>query len=240
MKIQNLFFDCFGTLIHFDNNLGKKKKDGHFIPSSDEDIYNLLKKSGNQRSLDDINKALQHSWQLCEKQYGAEYKECSSYNRFGYFLDLLEIKDTSLIPSCVSTHLEYMLRSTKIDKGLSSLLEDLSQTYKLSLVSNFNWQTGLERIVAFHKLTSHFSHILSSEFLGYRKPGKLFFEKALELTKSQKKQTIYIGDTIRYDEQGAINSNLPVVIIGKEGANSKYPYIHSINELKTYLSKKVS
>ena len=235
-QLKNLLFDCFGTLIHFNKKYGEGEQ-GHFSPSSESVLCHLLRSYGYSFGERQIKEALKKSWQKCEVNYGVNLKEISSYKRFEYFLEELQIsKSKNLIKECIGVHIQYMIKATVIDEKLIFTLEQLKKKYNLAVLSNFNWQAGLEDIVNHHRLNLFFDKVISSDLIGVRKPKALFFDKGLELLGWDKKSTVYIGDTIYYDVYGAKNANMSSILVNCKEQCQETEQLESVSQLPQFFS----
>jgi len=86
--------------------------------------------------------------------------------------------------------------------GTLAHLEDLSTRYSLGVISNGNADVN-------HIGVGHlFDFVLSSETAGVAKPHPDIFEQALTLSKTEKHETIYIGDDPKRDVLGAHNAGI--------------------------------
>ena len=66
------------------------------------------------------------------------------------------------------------------------------------------------------KVEDYFEKVITSERVGYKKPSKEMFNKAIEWIGGDKKEFIMIGDNIDTDIKGALNADLDVVYFNPE------------------------
>ena len=94
-----------------------------------------------------------------------------------------------------------------------SILKELYGEYKLGIITNFfDGPTGVE---VFKKLGYYdiFDVLVNSADIGYRKPARIIFEKALEGTKSLPETSVMVGDTYQADIVGANNMGIRNILI---------------------------
>ena len=94
-----------------------------------------------------------------------------------------------------------------------NILQELQGEYKLGIITNFmDGPTGVE---VFKKLGYYdiFDVLVNSAEVGFRKPAKVIFEKALEGTGSKAESSIMVGDTFRADIVGANNIGMRNILI---------------------------
>ncbi|MBI2118257.1 MAG: HAD family hydrolase [Elusimicrobia bacterium] len=125
--------------------------------------------------------------------------------------------------------------SLKIIKRNVKLLKKLKKHYKLGIVSNF--YGNLPFICMGLGLSPYFDAIIDSEQVGFRKPDPRIFESALKKVKTGAEQTLFVGDSVSRDMQGAKNIGMPHVWLKAESLRgikpccNKEKIIHSLQEL---------
>jgi HAD superfamily hydrolase (TIGR01549 family) len=111
-------------------------------------------------------------------------------------------------------------RFFKIDlvPGIREMLTDLSGKYNLAIISNII--SNASRLFL-HKfdLEQYFGYIVLSRDLGIRKPDPEIFNFTLENLGVQSSEAVHVGDSLKYDVQGAKNAGMKTVWIkGEEEA----------------------
>jgi FMN hydrolase / 5-amino-6-(5-phospho-D-ribitylamino)uracil phosphatase len=82
-----------------------------------------------------------------------------------------------------------------------ALLDALAQRYRLGVVANF--YGNLDAVCRGAGLASLFSAIIDSTRVGTEKPGEAIFRAALEPLQATPDRTLFIGDSLRRDREGA-------------------------------------
>jgi putative hydrolase of the HAD superfamily len=83
------------------------------------------------------------------------------------------------------------------------MLAALRWRYRLGLLSNLTHAPAAVRIIDHLGMTPFFDVVLVSGQLGYRKPHPRVFHALLEHFQVPKEQTVFVGDNLEADIQGA-------------------------------------
>jgi putative hydrolase of the HAD superfamily len=81
------------------------------------------------------------------------------------------------------------------------VLEALRERYRLGIVSNF--YGNLEAVCRGAGLDSHFAVVVDSHCVGVEKPDPAIFRVALESLGASPETTLFVGDSLRRDREGA-------------------------------------
>ncbi|MEN9566349.1 MAG: hypothetical protein RLZZ69_1545 [Cyanobacteriota bacterium] len=99
-----------------------------------------------------------------------------------------------------------------------STIEALSNYYKLGIVSNGYTDSQEYRLKA-SGLSNYFQSVVISESVGYRKPASEIFNLALMELAVTSSKTLFVGDSITDDYQGAINAGIDFCYYQKRSQN---------------------
>jgi len=117
------------------------------------------------------------------------------------------------------------------------LLNDLSEKYKLGLISNSIHSTPRE-IVAEMGWGKYFSAVVVSRDVGFRKPRPEIFRRALSLLNVGATETIHVGDRVDADVEGSLAVGMTPILIGKGRETTwRGRIIENICELPTLLNE---
>ncbi len=145
-----------------------------------------------------------------------EGKEVDSHEFFSHALNILGHstgRDTT-------DELEmYVYESSETEwlADLEILLPALSENYKLALLSNA-WLEAPRQILRDKGYGRWFDVMVCSYDIGIPKPDPRIFQHTLSLLKVEASEAVMIGDSIKADIEGAINSGLEAIWVDKEGA----------------------
>ena len=87
-------------------------------------------------------------------------------------------------------------------------------------------------------LANYFQSVIVSKSVGYRKPAPEIFNIALDDLQVKPEVTLFVGDSIIHDRQGAINAGLDFCYYDRQGTqiDSKYK-ITQVSQLTKILRK---
>ena len=101
------------------------------------------------------------------------------------------------------------------------------------IVSNHVWR--LPEIIRGLGASSRFEGVITSARVGVRKPHPGIFEAALRLAGTPVDATIYVGDSVKHDVQGARGVGMGSILIDRESrydpADVDVPTIRKLTEL---------
>lgn len=118
--------------------------------------------------------------------------------------------------------------------GLVELMEQLSQSHKLAVITNgpsdAQWMKmqclGMDRFIPEDL-------VFISGNLGVAKPDARIFQHALEVLGVQPSEALHVGDSYTHDAEGALAAGLDAVWLNRSGTvRSTHPRIKVIRELK--------
>ncbi len=111
--------------------------------------------------------------------------------------------DDTRIRTAVNVFFEDYARSLELTPCAKKVLSEMSNDYKLGLISNFTYSpvihSGLRKLAINH----FFNAVLVSQDVGWRKPSRLIFGEALRRLGVTAEETVYVGDSPLEDLRGA-------------------------------------
>lgn len=117
------------------------------------------------------------------------------------------------------------------------VLEALKERYRLGIVSNF--YGNLEAVCHSAGLASLFAVMVDSQRVGAKKPDPAIFHAALETLRAIPETTVFVGDSLRRDREGARRAGMrfiwiaPQDVQAAEAKASAEPPVHaSVTELR--------
>jgi putative hydrolase of the HAD superfamily len=120
------------------------------------------------------------------------------------------------------------------------VLDRLRERYRLGIVSNF--YGNLEAVCHSAGLASLFAVMVDSYCVGAEKPDPAIFRAALEALRAVPETTVFVGDSLRRDREGARRSGMgfiwiaPQDVQAAEAQTSKEPSVHTtVTELRDLL-----
>lgn len=135
---------------------------------------------------------------------------------------------------------EYLASGHYFIDGAEDMLERLSKSYNLYLVSNGAKKVQDSRLAS-AGISHYFKEIFISEVVGFEKPCRDFFDYCFERIENFDKSTaIIIGDSLSSDIKGGINSGIKTMWFNprrqQNNTDIKPDYeIHSLYDTADYL-----
>lgn len=205
LKYKHLFFDLDRTLWDFETNATETFTEIHTkytlaqkgITTLDDfmDVYERI----NLKLWDDYRK-------------GQIKKEVLNVQRFALTLDNFGIDDELLSQNIAKDYIELSPTKKNLFPYTISILEYLFTRYKLHIITN-----GFEEVQ--HKklnnsnLSKYFTHVITSEDAGYKKPDINIFKYAFDITGASPEESLMIGDDIEVDIEGAKLAGMDQVLV---------------------------
>ena len=230
MKYRHLLFDLDHTLWDFEKNSGETLVElYHFY---DLQRYGKFSPDDLLKKFKEVNTIL---WDLYDRNEidRAHIRK----NRFKMVFTQLGLTEQDVPPDISEVYLSICPTKSNVIPDTFEVLEYLKGKYLMHIITN-----GFDDIqdikLNSSNLRGYFDKVFTSEAVGYKKPSKEMFEKALEIIGAQKKSCVMIGDNLETDIKGALNASLDVIYFNPD----KIPHelqlnyeIHSLLELKTIL-----
>jgi putative hydrolase of the HAD superfamily len=117
------------------------------------------------------------------------------------------------------------------------VLQALRQRYRLGIVSNF--YGNLEGVCHSAGLASLFAVLVDSHCVGAEKPDPAIFQVALDTLRAATGTTVFVGDSLRRDREGARRTGMRFVWMLPQGvhaaqaqASAEPPVEHAVTELR--------
>jgi HAD superfamily hydrolase (TIGR01509 family) len=128
----------------------------------------------------------------------------------------------------------FLLEGWEIYSEAIAVLGHLStQGIRMGVISN--WPPTLKRALEAAGLRRYFEVIVVSGVEGYAKPHPRIFELALDRLQVDPEATLYVGDNVVDDVQGADSVGMPSVLIDRDGSIPDHPNrIASLDELVSH------
>lgn len=200
--MKGVFFDLGLTLIY---------------PSIVEDAVQYLKEMGYSVSMDSMEKAVYRTDQYFFKYYPGVLNQPVE-NFFPWYAEvLIEFLEIQIsIPLFASGMLKkYPPRSRWLlyEDTIPTLKRLSCNGYQLGLITN--WDLSARRVIEELGIMPYLHTVIVSSEEGYEKPDKKIFTLALEHSKLEPSQLLYIGDNYRDDIQGAKRVGIEGILIDR-------------------------
>lgn len=139
-------------------------------------------------------------------------------------------------------YLEKWPEQTEFFQGVSEMLSELKQEYKLGVITNFMDGPTCREVFTKLGFNDVFDSLVVSHELGYMKPARLLFEKAMSETHSVPENCIMVGDTYSADVVGGNLAGMKTVLVDIYNNQAEYyknatVVIKNINDFPNALVK---
>ncbi len=228
-KYKHVFFDLDETLWDFKRN-------------SLEAIHEVLDQHRwHERGIEKdafINRYNYHNelyWDLFRK--GKIARTGLRTARWKTTLEEFNIHDEELVQSISESYLKILPTKKSLHNDALDILDYLKLIYSLHIITNGFEEIQLQKIIT-SGIAGYFTHIITSERAGSQKPNREIFLYAFDLTGASANNSIFIGDSIEADINGAKAIGMDHVLFNSENLphneNIKIEISH-LNDLKNIL-----
>ena len=212
-KFKVVLFDLGNTLVLFKGDWDKVLDEAicRMVPV----LSNILKK------------------EILEKEFHSTYKRALSQYYMNRDIDYTELTTHKLLNNLIIARFHALLSNEdvglvldefyshtrshwELDEETLPILQKLhSQGYRLGLISNAAYTPDVTVQLVNFKLSSFFDQTLISADIGYRKPHRTIFQKAIDFFGHNPHDFVMIGDTLSADILGARKAGMSNVWINR-------------------------
>lgn len=127
------------------------------------------------------------------------FRLAQTLKRFGYSVS----ESDKPLQEATNVFLYALVNSLYMKTFVPHLLEELRKRHKLGVVSNLGIPEVVPITLDRFGIKKYFDVIIASGSVGYRKPSPVIFKKALEAMGTLAEETVFVGDSLYHDVQGA-------------------------------------
>ena len=209
MPIKAVLFDMFDTLVMI-------RKNHEFYSPSLMRMYKYLNKNGINVSFDTFQKAYiktrddlyaKADENLEEPHFNVRVSE--TLKSLGYNYDA----SSPIVAAATTEFCDEFMTFVYLDENTEKLLRTLHGKYKLGIISNFAIPECVHKLLKTHDLDKLFDAIVVSGAVNKRKPSPEIFERALKALGVSASETVFVGDTLDADIEGAKAVGMKAVYI---------------------------
>ncbi len=134
----------------------------------------------------------------------------------------------------------YIENSFQKVEGAEEILRYLAPKYKIFAVSNGPHNQQINRLEN-AKLLGYFTEIFTSEFIGFEKPNKEFFDACFaKMQDILPSEAVLIGDSLTADILGGVNYNIPTIWSNSKNKSAREDItpthtVKSLLDIKNYI-----
>jgi len=130
----------------------------------------------------------------------------------------LKPADTAVVEA-TEAFMECWIRARKMERSVPCVLRTLSKRYRLGVVSNLAYSPAVSRTLMRFDVAELFDVIVVSADDGWRKPSPKIFKKALRLMQVSASETVYVGDELDHDVEGAKKVGMHTILLKRPSTN---------------------
>ncbi|WP_181397308.1 HAD family hydrolase [Cryobacterium arcticum] len=204
--MRHLFLDFFGTLVDYsDSRAGQGYTDTH---------ASMLALGATGAEHETATAWLQAFHQLNDEATD-DMREFSmeELSRRAIVRLLGREPDAAEIADGAASNMADWERGVVLIPGMAQTLQELSQSFTLTIVSNTHSASVVPRQLGAMGAAGSISHIVTSLEVGYRKPHPAIYQAALELAEAKAEQVIFVGDTWDADFDGPRAQGMEAVLV---------------------------
>jgi putative hydrolase of the HAD superfamily len=209
MLIKAVLFDMFDTLMMI-------RKNHEFYSPSLLRMYKYLNCKGVNVSFDTFQTAyiktrdglyVKADVNLEEPHFNVRVSE--TLKSLGYNYDV----SSPLVAAASAEFCREFMTYVYLDENTDKLLHSLNGKYKLGIISNFAIPECILELLKTHDLDKLFDAIVVSGAVNKRKPSPEIFECTLKALGVSASETVFVGDTLDADIEGAKAVGMKAVYI---------------------------
>jgi putative hydrolase of the HAD superfamily len=212
MQVKNVLFDFGDTLVQASPEY-----------NLDTCLWRLVKSLARNDisvSLEDVKRAYETTYRkihtrnsLQEVTYDVVLSQTLSL--CGYSL---KPSDKAIVEAA-EAFMECWMQAKTMEKNVPSLLRRLKKKYSLSVVSNLAYSPAVRKTLERFGVANYFDAIIVSADVGWRKPSPKIFKKALRTLGISASETVYVGDELDHDVEGAKKVGMHTILLKRPTTN---------------------
>jgi len=209
MPIKAVLFDMFDTIMMI-------RKNHDFYSPSLMRMYSFLNKKGIDVSFEIFEKVYIKSRDELYDKVDANLEEphfnvrvSETLRNLGYNHDV----SSELVTEATAEFCDEFMTFVYLDQDAESVLQEIHGKYKLGLISNFAIPECVYKLLKTHGLYELFDIIIVSAAVNKRKPSPQIFENTLRELGVSADETVFVGDTLDADIEGAKGAGMRAIYI---------------------------
>ena len=212
-QYRYILFDCMNTLLLPDpENTPLISLEGRQVISTAAVLTDYLRRYDPALTVAGVHRTLREGWHWANERRGASHQEIPALQRFGQVFEMLNIpvESDGRLEQALLVHMQAVTASYYLPPEHRALLLALKHHYPIGLFSNFDCAPELRRLLERQGIAEWFSPLLISEEIGWRKPGKIGFDKALAQVPAEREDILFVGDSLEDDVLGALEAGVDI------------------------------
>jgi len=199
MPVKAVLFDMFDTLMLIEKN-------HEFYSPSLMRMYRHLNRNGINVPFERFNEAYIEARDKLYAKADENFEEphfnvriSETLKSLGYDFDV----SSPIVVEATNEFCEQFMTYVRLDENAEQVLRSLHGKYKLGIISNFAIPECVMKLLKAHGLDKLFDVIVVSGAINKRKPSPEIFKSTLMALGVSAVETVFVGDTIDADIEGA-------------------------------------
>lgn len=209
-EIKAVLFDFIGTLVNVK---------GYSLDASKMKLYKAIVDAGFKVDQKDFLEAYTRAHEKYRVVRYQKLVEVTNAVWISEALNSLGFKtspEDNRIKIAVNLFFEDYVNSFTLRKCARQVLQMLSESHKLGLVSNFTCAPVIYAGVRKVGINDFFNVVLVSDAVGWRKPHAKIFNEALIRLGVQAEETLFVGDSPEEDIKGAKQLGMKTIFVASQ------------------------
>ncbi len=205
MVCRAVIFDFIGTLVYCKN---------YSMVDSEIKLYSTLISYGFELEKEQFLEAYKEAHQKYRKIRYEQFREVTNAVWVSEALCNLGFRTTpehSGVKEALNIFFQDFLSTVELCKGAKQLLTQVSQQYRVGLISNFTYAPVIYKCLQKTGIHRYFNTVVISDEVELRKPSPKIFHDTLNCLGVQAHETVFIGDSPIEDIKGAQVAGLRTV-----------------------------
>jgi putative hydrolase of the HAD superfamily len=209
MPVKAVLFDMFDTLMMIE-------RDHAFYSPSLRKAYEFLVENGVTVEFPVFEKAYIEARDALYAEADPKWEEphfnvriANALRKLGYSYGV----SSKLVAGATNAFCEGFITYVRVDEHAKAVLKKLHGRYRLGIVSNFAIPECVLKLLEREGLAAFFDVVLVSGAVNKRKPSPEIFRKALETLGVASEETVFVGDTVDADVEGAKSAGMKTIYI---------------------------
>jgi putative hydrolase of the HAD superfamily len=212
MQIKNVLFDFGDTLVLASTQ--------YSLDTCLSRLLNSLSRNGISISLKDCKRAYEAIYErIIARRSLREVPYSTVVSRTLALCGYSSKPTDKAIVEAAEAFMDCWIRSRTMEKSVPSILRRLKKMYTLGVVSNLAYSPAVSRTLARFGVAELFDAIIVSADVGWRKPSPKIFRKALQTMRISESETVYVGDELDHDIEGAKKVGMHTVLLKRSSTN---------------------
>lgn len=236
MTIKAVLFDMFDTLMLIEKN-------HDFYSPSLVRMYRYLNRNGVKVPFEQFNAAYIATRDKLYAKADLNWEEphfnvrvAQTLKALGYEHDV----SSPLVAAATNEFCEAFMTFVKIDCEAEEMLRQLHEKYRLGIISNFAIPECVLKLLKAACIDGLFDVVVVSGAVNKRKPAAEIFKSALKIMNLSAEESVFVGDTVDADVEGAKAVGMRAVYIERRPQKLSEKYaadktIKKLSELPTAL-----